>query len=366
MTTKNKNISLTQLCLILIGIFLSMRPILENSIQAQKVENDCIITSILCGVINLGLTMIICYVMYKNPQKSFYDIMSNFFGKTFTKIIMLLLTFVFCFKLLLIDYQMSFLLYDAIYSEIEWLLFAIPVFITLIYIALKGFKSIARCYQLFVPFSVIILIAILLMSLQNAEFENILPLFSHSVSDFSGAINYLLIQSCEFIFLFVCMENVVTSQKRYFSSIFLTMCIIFILVVSFYVLYVAVLGNIAPFVQESLIKMTQFKNYGYGYFKVDLFAIIMWVPIVVLQTAFCIYAIGYCLKKVFNLDEKISTISFVGLLYLTKVIPQINNENVTIFFYEKIGLFVLIFVLLLPILLLIASYKKEKQKWKTI
>lgn len=364
MTKKNKNISLTQLCLLLIGIFLSMRPILENSIQAQKVDNDCIITAICCGILNLGFTIIICFVMYKNPGKSFFEIMQNILGNVGTKLVMFLLALVFGFKLLLIDYQMSFLLYDAIYSEINWLFFAIPVFLTLIYIALKGFKTIARCYQIFVPFSVLILIVILILSTQSMDIENVLPLFSHPCSEFMGALNYLSIQSCEFIFLFVCMENVITKQKGFFSAILLTTLFIFILVVSFYVLFIAVLGKIAPFVEETLIKMTQFKNFGYGYFKIDLFALIVWVPMVVLQSSFCVYGICYCLKKAFNLDEKISAIGSVSLLYLTKIVPQINNENVTKLFYDKIGYFVLVFVFMLPILLLLASFKKEKKNEK--
>ncbi|MGN1208004.1 MAG: GerAB/ArcD/ProY family transporter [Christensenellales bacterium] len=91
MTTKNKKISASQLCLILVGIFLAVRPIVENSLQAGLIGNDCIITSMVAGVVNLAFAMLICYVMNQNPGKSFYEIMSNFFGKMFTKTVLFLL-----------------------------------------------------------------------------------------------------------------------------------------------------------------------------------------------------------------------------------------------------------------------------------
>ena len=362
MTAKNNKISCSQLCVILLAVFGSMRPIIENSIQAQMVGNDCIITCILAGIINLSLAMLICYVMNKNPGKSFYDIMKNFIGEKLTKLIIFLLGVVFIFKLLLIDYQMAFLLHDAIYADINWILFTIPVFCIFAFLSIKGIKTIARCYQIVLPFALLTFIVVLYLSFGNADFENLLPFFDHTFGDIMKSLGNLLMQSCSYIFLLTIMENVVSKDKHYFAKILITFFLVFVLVVTFYVLFVAVLGKLAPFVQESLIKMTQFKDNSYGYFKIDVFITVFWIPLIVLQSAMCVYSISYCMEKSVNIPKTITSLITVTLLFITKFIPQINSNAVSKLFYQQIGVFVLAFVLLLPVLLVIASFKKEQVK----
>ncbi len=359
--TKKNSITTTQLCVILLGVLIAMRPILENALQAKFVENDCIITCIVAGAINLCLAILVCFAIKLNPGKSFFEIMSNFFGKVTTKIIMLLLCVVFVFKMLLIDYQINFLLYDAIYTDIDWYLFSIPVFIVMCYISIKGIRAIARVYSIFLPLALFVFVLTLFIAYFNATFDNILPLFSHSNGEFNKALCYLLIQSCEYIFLFTFMENVVITGKKYFSKIIPVLLAVFVLVVAFYVLFVAVLGKLAPYVQETLIKITQFKDNSFGYFKIDIFTTFFWIPLIILQNSFCLYGISYCLNKVFSIKKSISSVVVVCLLFATKFIPQINNQAIIDLFYKKIGVFVVGFVLLLPVLLLIASLKKERQ-----
>lgn len=362
MTAKNSKISSSQLCVILLAVLTSMRPILENSIQAQLVGNDCIITCFIALIINLSLALLICYVMNKNPGKSFYDIMKNLLGEKITKFLLFVLGLVFIFKLLLIDYQMSFLLHDAIYADIDWLLFTIPVFCMFIFISIKGIKTIARSYQIIVPFALLTLFVVFILSFGNADFENILPLLDHTTGSLMKGLSNILIQSCSYIFLFTIMENVVSNDKHFFLKIIITLCVIFVIVLSLYILFIAVLGKIAPFVQESLIKMTQFRDNTYGYFKIDVFITLFWIPLIIMQAGFCTYSISYCMEKSLGFSRNVTSIAVIVLLFITKYIPQINNYTVSRFFYEKIGAFVLGFVLLLPIVLVIASFKKEKVK----
>lgn len=364
MTAKTNRISSTQLCLIILGIFMSVRPIVENALQAKIVGNDCIITCIIAGIINLSFAMIVCYVINKNPGKSFFEIMCNLIGKTITKIIMILLAIVFLFKMLLINYQMNYLLYEAIYADINWILYAIPVAVTICYVAIKGVKVLARCYQIFIPFALLIFLITLFLAFDNANFENVLPFFSHSNGEFMTALSYLLIQSCEYIFLFTFMENVSSKEEHYYKKLTITFTVIFILVTAFYVLFIAVLDKLAPFVHESLITMTQFRDNSFGYFKIDIFTTVLWIPLIVLQNAFCVYSISYCLNKAFNFNHTYCCVITVTLLFISHFIPQINNHSVTDFFYNKIGIFVLGLILFLPIFLLIASFKKPKGETK--
>ena len=54
MISKNGKMGTSQLCVILLAVFLSMRPIIENSVQATFVGNDSVITALLAGIINLS------------------------------------------------------------------------------------------------------------------------------------------------------------------------------------------------------------------------------------------------------------------------------------------------------------------------
>ena len=141
MTMKNSKINSTQLCVLLIGIFLAMRPIMENAMQAEVVGNDAIITSMIAGLINLLLTLLICFVIHKNPGESFFDIIKRLLGSFATKTIMVLLAGIFMFKLLIVNNQMIDLLYDAIYSDINWNLFVLPIYLTFAFLAALSFYT---------------------------------------------------------------------------------------------------------------------------------------------------------------------------------------------------------------------------------
>lgn len=364
MTKKNSKISTNALCVILLGIFLSMRPIMENSLQARVVGNDCVITSFIACVINLLFTFLVCFCIEKNQGMSFKQILEKLLGTFVTKIVLLILAFIFFFKLLLADYQMSELLYDSIYSDINWTMFVIPIFAIFAYLSIKGMKTISRCYQILVPFGFLLLVATMIIGVKNANFENLLPLFDHTPSEFSKALLYLLLQSSEFIFLFTFMENVVSKSHGYYRTILWVCLLILILIVGFYILFISILGNIAPFVQESLIKMTQFGSTSYSYFKIDIFTATMGIPMIILECSLLTYGISYCFKQIFNYEKDYTSIIVVSIIFISKFFAQINSQSVTKFYYDKIGIIVLGFIFMLPILLVIASFKEKKNDKK--
>ena len=107
MQTKTNKINANQLCAILIALLMAMRPIVRPSVQTSIVQNDAWIPCLIGMIINSGMAIVLCYIAYLNPNKSFADILKDCLGSIVAKILLLLLLIFFLFKLIIIDYEME-------------------------------------------------------------------------------------------------------------------------------------------------------------------------------------------------------------------------------------------------------------------
>lgn len=361
MQTKNK-ISANQLCAVLIALLMAMRPIVRTSIQTSIVQNDAWISCLIGMIINSGMAIVLVYVAYLNPGKSFSDILKESLGKVMAKILLIVLLVFFLFKLIIIDYEMESFLYETLYTDINWELFILPVYLTFCYLATKTFKTIGRVSQFFLPFALFALALTIGFSIPSWNFSNLLPIMDKGFNSLIKSLYYALIQSGEFLFLTVFMENIITQEKNLFKKVGISTAGTTIIITFFYIVYIAVFGNLSQFVKEGLIRATQVSLHASALFKVDAFVSLMWIPIIVLESAISVYAISWCLNKIFNLKFNIGVFLTFAFIFGIRLIPQISSHALLEFYFTYIGGVALILELLVPIVVLIITTIKNSKR----
>lgn len=358
---KNK-INANQLCAILIALLMAMRPIVRASIQTSITQNDAWVSCLIGMLINSGMAIVLCYIAYLNPNKSFADILKDCLGKVVTKIILFLLFIFFLYKLVLIDYEMESFLYETLYTDINWEMFILPVYLTFCYLATKTMKTMGRVSQFFLPFALFALALTIGFSMPSWNFSNLLPIMDKGFNSLIKSLYYALIQSGEFLFVTVFMENIITNEKKLFTKLGVSTISTTLIVTFFYVVYIAVFGNLAQFVKEGLIRATQVSLHASALFKVDAFVSLMWIPIIVLESAFCVYAISWCLNKIFNLKFNIGVFLTFAFIFGIRLIPQISSHMLLETYFKWLGVVALFLELLLPIIVLIISTLKNNKR----
>lgn len=360
-TTKNK-INANQLCAILIALLMAMRPIVRTSIQTSITQNDAWISCLIGMIVNSGMAIVLCYVAYLNPNKSFAEILKDCLGKVVAKILLIVLLVFFLFKLIIIDYEMESFLYETLYTDINWELFILPVYLTFCYMATKNIRTFGRVSQFFLPFALFALVLTIGFSMPSWNFSNLLPIMDKGYNSILKSLYYALIQSGEFLFITVFMENIITTEKNFFKKVGTSTIATTLIITFFYIVYIAVFGNLAQFVKEGLIRATQVSLHASSLFKVDAFVSLMWIPIIVLEAAISVYAISWCLNKIFNLKINIGVFIVFAIIFGIRLIPQISSHAILEFYFKWIGMVALILELLVPIVVLIITTIKNSKR----
>lgn len=362
MQTKTNKINANQLCAILIALLMAMRPIVRPSVQTSIAQNDAWISCLIGMIINSGMAIVLCYIAYLNPNKSFAEILKDCLGLVVAKILLVLLFVFFLFKLIIIDYEMESFLYETLYIDINWEIFILPIYLTFCYMATKTMRTMGRVAQFFLPFALIALLLSIVFSIPSWNFSNLLPVMDHSYNTILKSIYYALIQSGEFLFVAVFMENILSNEKKFFKKIGFSLLGVSVLVTGFYIVYISAFGNLAQFIKEGLVRVTQVSLHASTLFKIDAFVSIMWIPIVILEAALCVYSISWCLNKAFNLKFYIGILLTFIIIYGIRLIPQISTQDLLSLFLNSAGIVVLLLELLVPIIVLIITTIKNSKR----
>ena len=356
---KTKKISNNQLCAIIVGLFIAMRPIIRVSMQAKILGRDSYFTALFSMLINAGFAILLVYLAYKNPGKSFYEIVKDCLGTVTAKIILLLLAVFFFFKVITINFEMRSFLYETLYSDINWGLFTIPIYITFAFLAYKGVRVIGRSYQFFLPFALVAIALTFALSIPSCNFQNLLPILDTSFNKFLESVYVFTTHSGDFLFITLIMEYILNNDKKTISKVSVASLISIIVVVVFYIIYLSVFGSLSQYVKEGLVKITQFSPMSDYFFKPDALITLMWIPIIVLEQALAIYGIAMCFNKVFNLKMLYGIILSVSSVYIIELIPQITPTELINFYFNKLAVVMLIFELCVPIIVFTISMIKN-------
>lgn len=333
-----------QLCLIAGGLFPLTKLILLPSSLAYYAGKDLFLPALILLLLEGGVLFSVLQLSSKT-DKTFFELLSDTFGRLTARIVFGVYGAYFLFSALLPVYEQTLLLRTAFYDTIPSPLFFAAFYIVCIYLCLKPFKSFGRCADFLVPVSSVALLLLLALSVSDAKFSSLLPLFQTSAKTIAltAARSVPRFLDCAFPLFFL---GHFRHEKNTTLKVMLSFLAGALFLLLFLCTFYAVYGVIAPARSSAISKI------GRYFPGVDVIGRIDLLLIYLLSGSYLLYLMlpfrlsVHCLKTCFQTKDEYDVFYAVGINLIAFVLYFFLNYTVVHFEQFVSGFYLLpIFVL---------------------
>lgn len=328
---------------------------------ANTMDNKGWMAIIISGLLTIPIIYIINKIFEQNPKKDFFQIGEEALGKvlfTICKIIIL------AYLVVLMSYvtrTLGELIKAFLLPTTPTEVIVLTFILTCSYIASYEIDVIARAGYFTYPIILIFAAIIILISLPNADFSNLLPITNIDLTKFPAGIKASILSFAGFEIILFALPFVENKEGVFKSCIYAI-----VEIVIFYVLmFVMVISHFS-------IKQIQRQNYPVlqlakkidlpGYFLENLDGLVMTVWIIIIfATVIPIYfGAGKTISKIFNTKKhKYFIWALVPIVYFVAFAPDnfVTVNKVMLFYFNILALFSI--VLIPSLIFAVDSFKKR-------
>lgn len=291
----NKGIKQSQLMFLLVLVMGGNKMLTLPALIAKDVNADSYLIFIILFLIDLLCLTILLLAFNANKNRLPIDkILEYSIGKPSSKVLYAILGLYFLIRTLNIMID-TLGLFSSLLLNTNWVAFAIPVLLVTTFVIYKGFSCVSRVSEIVLIPVLAALALIIALSLNVADFSNLLPFASSGVrSLLQTAVKYsFYFADYLFIIFFVGKIN---RSKHFVSGILgaFTFGAITVLVVN--ILFVGLFGNTGWLHTVALSKISQFNVDGSVMGRLDWINIIVWSVCLFIKIILFIYCINCCIN----------------------------------------------------------------------
>lgn len=296
-------ISVRQICFILLAYNAASKMLLFPKTAASAVGNALIF----CALFNLALqTVIIWSVSYLSSRtdKSFFELLENTFGSVTARIVFAFFALYFLIAAVIPMSEQQLLVHDCFYDTIPSLMVFLPFFVFSVYAGVKSFTNVGRCADLMLPVFVVCAASFLIMSVGEADFTNLLPMFTQPLKEVAGFSLSSAFRFSESAFLLMFMGHY---KYKKGDSAKLTISyaagglVVIGIMAAFYSLY----GALTPTRSFAINNISVFFPVIGFVGRIDLFLVYAFDLVALFATVLNIQLCVHCLVRVFNKNYRI-------------------------------------------------------------
>lgn len=315
--------------------------------------------------LNVLFLMLVVWFKQKYPSITLYDLLKNKLGVVVAKILYFLFFSLFFFKLLLMISDGFTFIKDV--ADDEFTIFNIFVcFLPIISaLAYSGIRNIGRTCEFFVPFIVICLILAISFSIVPPREIALGSLVSRGFEGFFNSIFRLSFWTGD-LFAIVIFLDKLEIKKGKLSQLFIPFGLLTTLLIIIYMLYFTLYQETSVIHVNLINDVVQYAIGTSKGWHMDFFAIIVFMINMFLQGSILLYCANECVKKIFNYNYSVISLSAINLLlvgaeflYLTDYLSYIE------FAENRLCYFSTITIILVPLIILILTLSKRKNKDET-
>lgn len=331
---------------------------------------DSVIVMSFYLIIELVNVLFLVLTVKRNPDKTFYEILSSAIGKIGAKIIVVYFTCFLLLKLLLMLSEVKVFFSVSVYERISWDIMIIPLLALCIGFASKPLTSLARTAELFMPLIIISTVLLSLLLSAKVPIANILPLFANGFSSVVEGTLTFPVWFGDVSLLLICLGRVKLSKHVVLKvMLFRVLSVIFVLVFS--VIMFATYADITDLIDygHNVSSMTQYSLGSHDYGRFDYIIYCFWMLAVIIKIMLNFFTVTENVRYVIGKNGRyiIPILTSLAVYVLTTFV--LKNENAM----YQVGTSVLRFIFmpaefLLPfivfVLALIKTNKGNKSKNK--
>ena len=305
---------------------------------------------------------LIDYLMRSHPGKSLFEIICSSFFKPIAKIILMLYILYILYVsgrivFRYVEFVTTIRLVDK--AQVPLLLSIIAVSIVLLKSSVRTF---ARFGQVAFILSTISIISFIIIGLEDVNLSYLLPLYPYHEKDFIKNIFLFIIRPFGegVILINVLCQTEDTKYKRHIF--FMAMLFSFLILLLVTIRTISVLGD--DFVLQinyPLYTSVGIINFMDFLVRIESLSVIIFFFAILIKLVICLYSIKIGIEQLFNIKET-NVLSF-PITFLNVALSQVLYQNITEFiqFYPIYAMVSVLFIHVIPIILCIITFIKQKK-----
>lgn len=360
-----KSVTTRQSCLILILTAITTKLLFLPSLLCQEVGRDAYLYVLVYMLLEVGILAIFLYLSYKFPEHNFKEIVEVLFGKVFSKVILSLYFIFFLFQTSIIFQSTYVYIYENLYSELQWYVYAFPLIITISYVCFKGLNGISRLIEMFFPILFIGVVVAFFLGSINADYSNILPFMDKNFFLNVGDISKYALWFSDYL-VYIVLFGEVKMDKGHFKKLIIAAICTAVFVSLFVMVFYCLYDYSAIFHKNAITEVMQVIPRSSDIGSLDWVITLIWDASMIIYMCLKFFAstrvfkFTFCIKKDW-INILLVLIFMAVLVYLTKfnmsIIIEYSTKYIKYFYY--------VVSFLLPIIMfIIAIFKKPLQKVK--
>lgn len=320
---------------------------------AAKVGHDGWIPTLISGIISIFTMWIIMLLLKKYSDKSIFEINKLLYGKYIGGVFNVLLIIYTIFGACIILRRLADVVASQILKDTPSLVAGFFVMIPSAYLLYYGLTPICRvAYEVFFIISMTILIY--LISFEDFDFMNLLPIGEAGVIPIMKTLKstiYLYLGFELVAYIYPCVKDKENALK-YAELAMLAVTIFFVITV---VVVTGVFGeNMLKRLNASLIFLSRIIDIPVIE-RIDLFFIILWLPLVACIIRNFIFSTYYGLEKIFAIKQRniVITVIIIIVVLLSRIPTDFSQTEKFVDIFSIYALFVNAFLIICFIISLV-------------
>ena len=344
-------IKLRQICLLFITLLPLTKIITAPSVFARFCGEKLLQPLIILCVLDLCLIAIFCLILKRHENKSAYQILSENYSEWFAKIIFFIYALFFLAKSFIPLLEHKELVENAFYETLPKAPVFYPLIAVTFFISLKGFKTIGRASELFVPITLIGLAFIIYLSLLPGDYTTLLPLLKTNKSVAICSLNGVLWFN-DAIYLIMFLGSF-KRKKNTFLKLGVCYFIPILLTAVIYACFYSIFSYVAPSQKIAVSSMSIFSITLVNVGRFDYFAVFLLSLVSILAVALPIACATKCITVCFDFKNSLIPSLIINLILFALVITVSRSyESVLSFYFKYLIPFMFICGYFLPLLFL--------------
>lgn len=322
-----RQISDRQAAIILVVSIVSLKFLILPALLSKYAVNDGYITAIIGLLIDFMFILVIMWVIKKAPHLTYGEILERAFGVIVRRIINFIMFVYFFIKGILIIKETHNYFNETLFEHINWNFFVLPLFLIIFFIMIKDLKTIARSVEFFAILIFAGIFLTVLIPIKNADLTNLLPVLENGVG---GVFEALL--RCNFsfgdYFILMLLMGRIDVKKNSVNRIMKYIIFTNIGVVIFYVVFIAIFGNIGINQSLAISDMPLHSNLASSMGRLDWVVIILWVITLVFQAGILLSMACHCFSETFPCKNKyVPSFVLIALMFLAVTLLYMDLAN---------------------------------------
>ena len=362
-----KQLTMRQAGMMLSYSMISVKFLVFPALLARFSGRDSYIVVTICFGLDLFFIGLILLTLYKFPNKTLKDIMTETYGTVVTRICFFVIFLYMFIKAILVIKEAHTYFLDAMFRDISIIMFILPFIAISLYIASKSLKTVGRVIEFVFVIVFLGILVTVIIPIKEMDLFSILPVLENGVAPIGMGIGKVAFSFGDQIVLMLIIGKIKYKKEKP-KNFFFYALITSLLVICLNILFISLFESMAISQQLAASDIPLNSTAPITIGRLDWITIILWVLTLIIQSGVFMFFAVESFAESTSVPKNISLIIvsftamivlFIVALNLAKIIEIMLTPA---FVYSAIVVQVILPIMLFIATLIIMLRKKKRGK----